>query len=141
MVNIAAIVVISRSNVLAFNSVQENWALVMSKATTATRIRKQSRNKKLAQMLDQLISLKYQIPLEDAKHVILVFGNVKETLKHVRDENIRDLVFNPENRIVLVILDVPPVYKTIITIYTKDEHELLISTVSEATPLQSQWEQ
>jgi len=141
MVNIQAIIVVSRNNVIGFNSVQENWTFILSKATTPARLQKQIRNKKLAKMQDQLISMKYQIPIDNVKHVILAFGNIKETISHLRDENTRELIFNPENRVVVVIIDVPPTYKTITTIYTKSEHKHIISTVSEAAPLRSQWEQ
>jgi hypothetical protein len=140
MVNIQSIVVLSRNNVLTFNSTQENWAFIMSKANNPARLQKQLRNKKLAQMLDQLISLRYGVPKEKVKHVLLIFGNIKETLKQLRSENTRLLLFDTDNRVTITIIDKPPVYQTITIIYTKEGNEQIVSTLHTAASLQPTWE-
>lgn len=141
MVNIQSIVVLSRDNVLAFSSAQENWAFVMSKANSPARLQKQFRNKKLAQMLDKLISMRYGIPQDKVKHIILIFGSIKEALKQLKDENTRLLIFDMNNRITLTIIDKPPVYQTITIVYTPEDNEQIISTLYTRAALQPFWEQ
>jgi hypothetical protein len=141
MVNVQSIVVLSRDNVLAFSSVQENWAFVMSKASSPARLQKQLRNKKLAQMLDKLISMRYRIPQDKVKHIILIFGSIKEALKQLKDENMRLLLFDMNSRITITIIDKPPVYQTITIVYTPEDNEQIISTLHTRAALQPLWEQ
>jgi hypothetical protein len=113
----------------------------MSKANSPARLQKQLRNKKLAQMLDKLISMRYRIPQDKVKHIIIIFGSIKEALKQLKDENMRLLLFDMDNRITITIIDKPPVYQTITIVYTPEDNEQIISTLHTRAALQPLWEQ
>ena len=140
MVNIQSITVIHNGGTLVFNSAAENWAYIKSKAKTPTRLANHERIRKLNKMNEWLTAIKYQVEEKKVEDVILVFGKSSETIKRLEDENIRDLLFNEENIVVVTIFDIPPLYQTITIVYTSVGQEQIISTPSSASPLASRWE-
>lgn len=140
MVNIQSITVVSNTSTKIFNSTEENWAFVRNKASTSIRQATHDRLRKLTKLNEKITAVKYNIEEEKVKDAILVFGTSKATTERLKEENIRELLFNKDNKVVVVIIDIPPLYQTITTVHTSDGQEQIVSTTSSASQTVSRWE-
>lgn len=140
MVNIQSITVVSERNTKIFNSAAENWAHMRSKATTARKRETHEKIRKLVKLNERITSAKYNVDEKKVEDIILIFGNTKETVHRLKDEYTRDLLFNENNKVIIVIFDIPPLYQVITTVYTSVGQEQIVSTTSSASPLSSRWE-
>jgi hypothetical protein len=100
MVNIQAITVVSDTQTNVFDSYDAYYNHIMASATSSWK-QKMIKVKALAVQAEREFSELYGVPIMDIQNVCFVFGTTANARRHLRDLHTRELVLNPEHRIVV----------------------------------------
>ena len=130
MVNIISVVHLSPIGVFHFGNFQDFWNNCYSRANPVNRARL-DRLIQLMSIGEQLIHEKYFIPLNDVKHIGFVFISSTEAMRRMEYAEDRELLTNPNNKVVLQIRETPSRTQTVATVYTNDLDYHIITSASD----------
>lgn len=130
MVNIISITHITPTRVQHFDNADAFWATSLQNVPIADipRVVLLEHHRIIT---EQVATDVYQVTPEQARHVTLIFGSAQRTLIKLAYPEIRDLVFNHENTIILQIKqwEAGTRCDTIATIHTRDSCFIILNSI------------
>lgn len=100
MVNIQSVTTVNDDQTYVFDSYSAYWNHVMASASSTWK-QKMIKIKTLAVQAEKEFSEKYNVPAVDVQNVCFLFGTTANTRRHLMDIHTRELVFNPQHRVVV----------------------------------------
>jgi len=135
MVNIQSIVCISPFSTIVFNSFNEYWvAMKRSHTNNATKLERLLKRKKLADTYEEALALKLEVDKTVVENIVTVFGTVREANRRLSDPYTREILFDLNNRVVVIAKDDGRMAQVIATVHMGEDYENIISTIREAKP-------
>lgn len=133
MVNIQSIVRMTENEVQVFNSHQEyrSFSIESFKNNPASAA-KAAQLRRLSAAYDESLAKSLKIDLKYTANITAVFGTLQETNKRIRDDAVKELLLNLDNKIVLEYRVTALTTYIIATIHTKEGYEQLSTTIKEA---------
>lgn len=128
MVNIQSVVAVTNEVIEAYSSWPAFFAAKMNSLVGEGKARQEKLNSvSLAEEIN--LGKMYKIPTANMRHAIILFGTIRNARLRLADEYIRNLVCNPEHRIVLQIWHNATHCTTTCTVYRRYDCET-ITTLS-----------
>ena len=128
MVRIISIVHITPTSQVTFSNFEE-WRQFLADTYPAKYMYRLGKLVETMQLCEDGLVSTYFIPRAQVANVGYLFGSALEAVRRLRDPEIRQLLFQPNNRITLQIRETATQYSCIATIHSTEEYRVITSTL------------
>ena len=129
MVHIRGVICIRPADVIVFDTLERFWDNLNRNANPTQRAYYHATRTRM-QNCEQIIMRTYNVSLLQARNIHFIFGSTSEAIRRLQDPRIRQLLFDPENRVTLQIKEMTGAtrqQRAIATVWTKDDHFTIVA--------------
>lgn len=126
MVNLKLITYVTPSQIKVFSSIEGFWAYrnTVDPANTAVF----TRARQSLDACDQHMSRSYHVSASQAKNTGFIFGTVTQAYREMTDRGVRNLLFNENNQVLLIVRQTNErCYQNLIIVFTADHFTVITS--------------
>ena len=135
MVNIITLNFVQPNGEALFQSPKSFWRVVLNVGTESEKAH-YSRQLNRAEFCEKKVKQAFCVTDEQVAHVHFVFGSTKEALRQLQDPEIRDLIFDLDNKITVQVFTKPGARNlTVTTVYNGQTCEIFTFQAGRTTPL------